>query len=965
MVCTSVHFDPAPPAAGRRGCGRSSNGDHRHPLAQPLVVRVNDATGAPVAGAQVVFRVVQGNGTLEGGVRGALVSTDVEGRAEIFFTLGTRAGVGVNRVRATAVGFAGEVVFSAIASTAAPTAINVVSGDNQKGGVARALARPLVVLVTDAGQNPVAGVPVSFEVVAGDGAVDGGVSTVVLSDEDGRAAVALTLGPEAGLDNNLVEARFPGLATLPATFKASALVLGDPAETRLSGVVLDNQGAPVPGTTLRIRGTSLVTTSDAEGQFQLSGVPVGHVLLEVDASTTSRPGVWAGLEFDLDMLPGVGNTLPKPIYVLPLDLEHGRIAGGAEDVTITVPGVPGFALTVLAGSVTFPDGSPTGLVSVTPVHADKVPMPPGSGMQPRFIVTIQPAGAHFDPPAPISFPNVDGLPPGTVTEMFSFDHDLGEFVSIGTGTVSGDGLVVRSDPGFGIVKAGWHCSAPQSESGAGSALYVRITSGPPVILVQGAASFEEKMIEAEGGPPLDSIYSWEIDDVEIATLDPSGSGLCANSTRCDTLAMIGNETGVTNATVTIECTTTGHRASDSTIVVTTAIKLEEVTFSGSGFHEVSEDGGESYVGPHWRDSSSPLDGDADDPGDHRFPVSYTRNNPLELAVTFAFEPTVNLEIPVKLRGFGSAGLVIPETLASAENGKIRASGLTTMGVLPDEIRRFDPLEITWQISLDDGASWLEAGKSENRLFVTLADPITSPLYETLLDVGTRNADGQTTAEAAVAAIWADFAGPIPGVRRKLLDGHNRADGTEMRYWVEEGSEIYPEVYAFCQTFQAMINPTPDDPRLNGIGTCNAWARVFHETIRAQGISDSRVVEVTSIYPDTEFLVKNWIFSPPGSAPAACNPFAYLQNEVTDLPGTPGQGTANPPGSFFNHYIILFNHKYYDPSYGAGPFLGSTDLEAKNSWENASVAGYMFICPPGTRVIKPNDPSVLEVVFALE
>ena len=78
-------------------------------------------------------------------------------------------------------------------------------------------------------------------------------------------------------------------------------------------------------------------------------------------------------------------------------------------------------------------GSKTGCVSVTVVHGDKVPMVPGFGQQPRFIVTIQPAGAHFNPPAAITLPNVDGLKPREVTEMYSFDHDIGSFVAIGTG----------------------------------------------------------------------------------------------------------------------------------------------------------------------------------------------------------------------------------------------------------------------------------------------------------------------------------------------------------------------------------------------------------------------------------------------------------------------------------------------------------------------------------------------------
>ncbi len=57
---------------------------------------------------------------------------------------------------------------------------------------------------------------------------------------------------------------------------------------------------------------------------------------------------------------------------------------------------------------------------------------PGFGQQPRFIVTIQPSGAVFNPPAAITLPNVDGLGPREVTEMYSFDHDIGSFVAIGT-----------------------------------------------------------------------------------------------------------------------------------------------------------------------------------------------------------------------------------------------------------------------------------------------------------------------------------------------------------------------------------------------------------------------------------------------------------------------------------------------------------------------------------------------------
>jgi hypothetical protein len=133
--------------------------------------------------------------------------------------------------------------------------------------------------------------------------------------------------------------------------------------------------------------------------------------------------------------------------------------------TLVIPEAPGFSLTFGPGQVTFPGGSKTGCVSVTVVHGDKVPMVPGFGQQPRFIVTIQPAGAHFNPPAAITLPNVDGLQPRAVTEMYSFDHDIGSFVAIGTGVVSADGQVIRSSPGVGVLKAGWHCGGDPNANG--------------------------------------------------------------------------------------------------------------------------------------------------------------------------------------------------------------------------------------------------------------------------------------------------------------------------------------------------------------------------------------------------------------------------------------------------------------------------------------------------------------------
>lgn len=438
-------------------------------LPQPLVVRLTDAAGSPVANRPVAFRVVENNGTLKIGAtieRIVSVNTGGNGLASAIWTLGSHSGAGNQVVEATSAGFAGVARFEAVGVPAGPGFVVVDSGGNQFGIVGSPLPRPLIAIVTDAGSNRIGDVPVRFEAVGGGGSFSNGAQSIVVNtDSDGRAIVTPSLGPEAG-DNTFV-ASVEGLLST-AGFAATGRVSGPPENTSISGVVLDNTDTPVSGVTIRIEGSTLTAQADEQGQFTIASAPVGYVKLIVDGSTALRPGTWPMLEYAMFTLPGQQNTPGMPIYLLPIDIARGLFVDETNGGTLTLPELPGFSLTVAPGSVTFPGGSRTGTVSVTVVHSDKIPMPPGFGQQPRFIVTIQPVGAHFDPPAAITFPNVDGLAPGEVTELYSFDHDLGQFVSIGNGAVSDDGTVLRSNAGVGIIKAGWHCGGNPSGSGTAS-----------------------------------------------------------------------------------------------------------------------------------------------------------------------------------------------------------------------------------------------------------------------------------------------------------------------------------------------------------------------------------------------------------------------------------------------------------------------------------------------------------------
>lgn len=458
----NVNFQPPAGARVAVNAGNGQVGSVNEALAAPLVVQVTDNLGNPVAGRVVTFDVTRNNGLLQAQAadtpqRMIQIPSDGSGLASALFTLGDTSGEGNNRVRATALGAAGEVEFCATGAPAPVADVLAVMGENQRGLVGNPLAIPLEVLVVDDAGNSIPGAQVTFAVAGGDGNLNGTSSAQRISGTDGIARIVLTLGPDPGINNNVVNATVAGLADRSAIFFASGLEPGNPADTKFSGVVLDNGHTPIPGAVVSILDDGSVTpaTTDAEGLFLLENVPVGQIHLNIDPSGSPRPETFPSLQFETVTVAGQVNILGQPILLPALQTDSSKVVGGNAAVTISMPGVAGLELTVFPNSATFPGGARTGQLTISQVHLDKVPMPPPSGtifMPPAW--TIQPAGVIFDPPARISIPN-DGLPPGRVIDIFQFDHTLNEFINVGKGTVSEDGSVIVSDPGFGITRAGW------------------------------------------------------------------------------------------------------------------------------------------------------------------------------------------------------------------------------------------------------------------------------------------------------------------------------------------------------------------------------------------------------------------------------------------------------------------------------------------------------------------------------
>ena len=438
-------------------------------LPTPLSVRLQDVDGLPFGGRPVSFEVSRGDGLLNDpgdNLRTIILLADGDGNAAVDFTLGSRTGEGFHRVRVTT---PGSLTFAEFCATAEPTgAVNIAMNrvPPNQGVAGQALTDPLSAIVTDEGGNSVPGVEVTFDVAFGGGNLGGAASVVSISNADGVAEADWTLGPDTGVANNEATATFEGNAGFPVTFIVSGFVPGAVEDTKVSGVVQDSTGNPIVGVSAVLRGTELEAFTGADGSFTIVDVPPGGHRVAILGSTANDPAnniFFPDIDFAIEAVSGADNTLDQ-IVILPfLDVAGAQLAGGDEDVVLTMEGVTGFAIKVFAHS-TFVHDPVTGelvqqplVMSSSQVKFDKLPMPPPQGSTPLVVGTLQPPGVFLDPPAQVVYPNVEGLAPGDVADIFAFHHDIGQFVNIGPGTVSEDGSVVVSDPGFGIVQSGWHC----------------------------------------------------------------------------------------------------------------------------------------------------------------------------------------------------------------------------------------------------------------------------------------------------------------------------------------------------------------------------------------------------------------------------------------------------------------------------------------------------------------------------
>lgn len=265
------------------------------------------------------------------------------------------------------------------------------------------------------------------------------------------------------------------------------------AGTDVFGFVRDSfTGEPIEGATIRVDAfPEANAVTDENGRFLLEDMPAPEFFVHVDGSTAvnlpdgltypnvgkpfhSVPGQTVQLEMDGEAF---------DIFLPPMAEEDWQLLSskGSTDIGFGSDGTSRLEemfpevdseawdqmqVTIAPNAAVDEEGNVATQGTVIPVPSERLPAPLPPTVDPRLVVSIQANGAtNFDVPAPVSFPNLEGLKPGEQSLVTSFNHDAGRWEVVGTATVSEDGRRVSSDPGVGILAPGWHFLAAASVYG--------------------------------------------------------------------------------------------------------------------------------------------------------------------------------------------------------------------------------------------------------------------------------------------------------------------------------------------------------------------------------------------------------------------------------------------------------------------------------------------------------------------
>lgn len=319
------------------------------------------------------------------------------------------------------------------------------------------------------------------------------------------------------------------------------------------------------------------------------------------------------------------------------------------------------------------------------------------------------------------------------------------------------------------------------------------------------------------------------------------------------------------------------------------------------------------------------------------PVAYTRGGVPRLMAALEVKITPQLQQPLKAALWVDGGQYplrfdVPETDLPGAGGPLSLT-LDAAGPLNNVVHVIDKLQLKWGFRLEKlpNGPDVEFATSSHLVYVLFGTPKAN-LYLTPLDHTTRGADGQADEVQVVGAVWREFTDQT--VKKRRLDPTT-------------GNVTETETLGYYKTGEHCTATTTAILLLTRDGKCGAWARYLRDAFAIHGIA-SETVKVVPKYPDADLLVHSYTFEGNGTD---C-PAGWPVGTAVATYGVAGQGNLDPPSAFPDHGLVLYNKKFYDPSYGTGPFDNLLD------WERKSIAGYKLQSSECYRIDDFDEPEMM-------
>jgi hypothetical protein len=299
---------------------------------------------------------------------------------------------------------------------------------------------------------------------------------------------------------------------------------------------------------------------------------------------------------------------------------------------------------------------------------------------------------------------------------------------------------------------------------------------------------------------------------------------------------------------------------------------------------------------------------------------------------------------------------------------MKTGQLTSATPFAHQVRNFQSFQIAWSARVNGTSSQAVVGTSSNEVYVSLTSPVAEfDNHETVVWLGCKNAEFDTTADQVVADVWS-IVFSKSSVATK--------GGKELHYYLN---------------YLPVSDATAETLLRTGDGRCGDWKAFMIAVLAAQGARSTweHVGPDEPLSGGYVMLVKNWQFGEPSARSvvatdqAGCIPgqtaeqvelllakypyinvlgtetyapkfamndartaYQFSDADVTDQGGVAGKGNPNPASIFPDHDFVKRTASdgavtWYDPSYGI-TYAGATLTERLQSVEQAAVAGYAVV-----------------------